>query len=336
VVCPFHGWRWNANGSPSFIYGEHGFTPECMRPDEIRLQECKIELWGGCAWINLDPNAAPLMESLQPGARMLEDVGVGNYRVKWWKETVVNANWKIAMEAFLEGWHVMQTHPQLTMGIGENYPIDNVAYNIFPNGQSNFQYKSVDSDFPNFDMMLSAFSLLVDGQDAMALDRDVYVLESVRKRLKPGDNMRAAVAAAMRAYNEGAGIPMPDNAEKNPLWWGGEVFLFPNTFFLPMFGNALGYRSRPYNDDPEWCRFEVWSLTTYPESHPPKRAKLKGRFDKEDVNNWGMIPRQDFSNIERQQRGLHALSYSGHRLSPIWENAVTNMHQELDRRLARV
>jgi hypothetical protein len=117
--------------------------------------------------------------------------------------------------------------------------------------------------------------------------------------------------------------------------WGGEVFLFPNYFMLPQFGNSLAYRIRPHNDDPEWCRFEVWSLTTYPEGQEPGRAALKGRFAQDDSDNWGLIPLQDFSNIERQQRGLHSRGFSELRLATEWERAISNMHEELDRYLAR-
>ena len=54
-----------------------------------------------------------------------------------------------------------------------------------------------------------------------------------------------------------------------------------------------------------------------------------------DTENWGLIPRQDFSNIERQQRGLHSLSFTELRLATEWERAISNMHEELDRYLAR-
>jgi hypothetical protein len=168
----------------------------------------------------------------------------------------------------------------------------------------------------------------------MFLDRDLHVLEGIRGGIKPGESVREAVVQAFRNHNRNAGIPMPDGVERHTYWWGADAFVFPNYFVLPLYGNALAYRIRPHNDDPEWCRFEVWSLTTYPESYPARRAKLEGRFDKEDVEHWGLIPRQDFSNIERQQRGLHAKRFPGMRLSAECEGVIANMHHELDRRLA--
>jgi hypothetical protein len=116
--------------------------------------------------------------------------------------------------------------------------------------------------------------------------------------------------------------------------WGGDIFLFPNYLMLAMYGNCLSYRIRPYRDDPEWCLFDVWSLTTYPEGQDPERAELLGIFDQEDAEHWGLIPRQDFSNIERQQRGLNSASHVHHRLSTKFERGIASMHEELDRVIA--
>jgi len=334
LTCPFHGWRWNSDGSSSLIYGRQGFAPECMKPEEIALRECKVEVWGDSVWINLDANAGPLADAIQPAAAQLEGVAVENWRVKWWQETILDANWKLAQEAFMEGWHVMRTHPQLTLGAGESTPPDSQRYETYPNGHCSFEGAALTRDFVNFDVMLASSQLLVDGLDAMAIERDMKVLEGIRHKIKPGDSVRDAVAREMRAYNEGAGIPMPAGIENRPMWWSGMVFLFPNIFYLPMYGNALAYRIRPYNDDPQRCRFEVWSLTTWPQSYPVNRAVLKGRFDKDDATSWPLIPIQDFSNIERQQKGLHVLGYQGHRLATEWEAGISNMHRELDRRLA--
>ena len=29
IACPFHGWRWNLDGSNSYVYGEWDFDPSC-------------------------------------------------------------------------------------------------------------------------------------------------------------------------------------------------------------------------------------------------------------------------------------------------------------------
>jgi len=337
IVCPFHGWRWNLDGSSSFVYGAKGFAPECLRPEDVRLQECKVDTWGACAWINMDPDARPLREALSPGAALLDAVGVENMRVWWWKETIVNANWKMAQEAFHEGYHVMATHPQLTFGLGDDYPIDNVEYTAFENGHARFQGRFDPSaggvsQGRGADAFLERSRTLWEGQDAMTLERDLHVFEGMKNRVPPGEDFPTAAIKALYEYAAGAGIPLRTTPEAARLW-GGEVFLFPNFFMLPMFGNALSYRIRPYNDDPEWCRFEVWSLTMYPEGEDPGRAKLAGRFAPDDTENFGLIPRQDFGNMTRQQRGVHSRSYREHRLATEWERAISNMHEELDRYL---
>jgi phenylpropionate dioxygenase-like ring-hydroxylating dioxygenase large terminal subunit len=338
IVCPFHGWRWNLDGSNSFVYGAGGFAPECLRPEDIRLQECKVDTWGACAWINMDPDARPLREALSPGAELLDTVGVENMRVWWWKETILRANWKLAQEAFHEALHVMGTHPQLTFGLGEQAPWDNVEYTAFENGHARFQGRfdasaSGISEGRGAEEFLESARTLWEGQDAMTLERDLHVFEAMRNRVTPGEDFPTAAIKALFEYAAGAGIPMSTSPEGIRLW-GGEIFLFPNFFVLPMYGNALSYRVRPHRDDPECCRFEVWSLTTYPKGQEPGRAALKGRFATDDVENWGLIPRQDFGNIERQQRGVHSRSFTGHRLATEMERAISNMHEELDRYLA--
>ena len=37
IVCPFHGWRWNLDGTSSFVFHEEQFAPECVRPDDLKF-----------------------------------------------------------------------------------------------------------------------------------------------------------------------------------------------------------------------------------------------------------------------------------------------------------
>ena len=333
LVCPFHGWRWNTDGTNSFVYGAKGFEPDCLRPEDLRLRDCRVEVWGGCAWINLDPHAGPLSEALSPAAQLLEDVGVGNWQVKWWKEIILDANWKLAQEAFMEGYHVMQTHPQYTGGRGPDYPPNNSDYFIHAGGHSNFEQGR--PPYPNLDSLLGSARITLDGQDAMILDRDMRILEGLRYTIRPDDDIAGVAATTLQTYAAHAGIPWTDGMENSPLFFGGEVFLFPNMFFLPTYGNALSYRIRPFDDDPERCRFEVWSLSSYPADEVRPRAELLGRFAADDTENWGLIPRQDFGNIARQQQGLHSIGFEELRLATEWEASISNMHVELDHRLAQ-
>jgi phenylpropionate dioxygenase-like ring-hydroxylating dioxygenase large terminal subunit len=336
LVCPFHGWRWNMDGSTAFVFGKEGFPAECVAEDEVALRECLVETWGGCVWINMDRNARPLAEHLSPVADQLDAVGISNMQVKYWKEVIIDCNWKIASEAFQEGWHVPQTHPQLIMGMPmENYPLNTTEYTVFENGHSRFQNAAAG---PNAavpaEVFINSARLLWTGQDAMTIERDLRLFEGLRKKVGSDDNFAEAAGKAMLDYYEGAGIPYPEDVADQKLWWGGEIFIFPNIFFLPQWGNSLAYRFRPYGDDPEKCRAEIWSLTTYPEDEPQPRATLDGRYDKEDKEHWGLIPLQDFSNIERIQRGMHSHGMTEIRLATEWEHSISNMHMELDRRLA--
>jgi nitrite reductase/ring-hydroxylating ferredoxin subunit len=330
IVCPFHGWRWNLDGTSSFVFHEEQFAPECVRPDDLRLRECLTHTWGGCVWINLDHNARPLGEALGPVAALLDGLGVQNMRVKFWKEVILNANWKMAQEAFFEGYHVLQTHPQLwQVGADATMP---ALYEVYENGHGRF---AGGSEFAamSADTFIEMMRLLWEGQDAMTLEREVRLFEGLRHKVAPDENFPLAAVNAIYDYAEGAGIPMPPI--ENTGMWGGGIFLFPNFMMLPMWANSLSYRSRPYNNDPEWCRFEVWSLETYPVGDEPGERPVVGRYDKRDTENWGLIPRQDFSNIERQQRGLHTRSFEALRLATAWERLISNMHEELDRQLAR-
>lgn len=343
IVCPFHGWRWKTDGVCNRVFGREGFSDNVLAED-LKLPEAKVETWSGHVWINRDLDAEPLRKSLFPAAELLDRVGVGNMRVKWWKETIVNCNWKLAQEAFFEGYHVMQTHPQIymfTQQEEDERDLLALEYTAFQNGHGRFQAGDTAESFGgglSFDshMDFMEFARLIQsGQDAMQLERDVHVFETVAgdTDTKSPEFMEKAIAALYEHWKK-ANIPVPEAVAENMKLWGGDVHVFPNYLMLPQYANSLAYRVRPHNDDPDWCKFEVWSLTTYPVGAEPERAELAGRYDKDDADNWGLIPRQDFANLERMQRGVKDNSLKEIRLSEKWEKTISNMHEELDRRLA--
>src|SRR5215203_2400898 len=64
LICPFHGWRWNLDGSIRLVLDREEFVP---RSDEdLGLETVQVDTWGGFVFINMDPTAEPLLEYLDP------------------------------------------------------------------------------------------------------------------------------------------------------------------------------------------------------------------------------------------------------------------------------
>ncbi len=60
----------------------------------------------------MDSDCEPLADYLFPAAKILDSFGLENMRYKWRKWLNFDCNWKVAMEAFNETYHVFTTHPE--------------------------------------------------------------------------------------------------------------------------------------------------------------------------------------------------------------------------------
>jgi hypothetical protein len=121
---------------------------------------------------------------------------------------------------------------------------------------------------------------------------------------------------------------MPDLNEleatgvNEPMGYG-----FPHYFVLPMYSSASSYRFRPLG--PEETLMEIWSLTRFPEGEERERPTPPEPWECDDPR-WPPIPRQDFSNLPRQQKGLHAKGFEYMRLSEHMEGHISNFHRTID------
>ena len=113
LVCPFHGWCWGLDGKNTFVLRSGEFDESNLSADDLALAPVRCELWGGCAWINLDDDAPPLRDCIEPFASKHDEFKVSALRTEWWKSCLLPVNWKLATAAFMEGYRVPQTHPQL-------------------------------------------------------------------------------------------------------------------------------------------------------------------------------------------------------------------------------
>src|SRR5690606_4363850 len=81
--------------------------------------------------------------------------------------------------------------------------------------------------------------------------------------------------------------------------------------------------------------FEIWSLTMYPEGEEPEPV-MEPTVLPYNSTEFPPIPRQDYSNIPIQQKGLHAKGFEFMRLSKECEGLISNYQRIIDGYLAGV
>jgi phenylpropionate dioxygenase-like ring-hydroxylating dioxygenase large terminal subunit len=121
ITCPYHGWTYRYDGSLLATPARDSFPDLDLR--EHGLDGVRVELALGFVWVCLgdDPPPppaemwAPLIEELAP-YRLEELVPTQPVYCEEW-----NVNWKIAMDNYLESYHVPIGHPGLNRMMKPDY-----------------------------------------------------------------------------------------------------------------------------------------------------------------------------------------------------------------------
>ncbi|CAM2006602.1 aromatic ring-hydroxylating oxygenase subunit alpha [Acanthopleuribacter pedis] len=117
ITCPYHDWTYSLNGELIGVPRQAEEFPNLDR-EKFCLFKASIETWLGMIWVHPDPNATPLPQWLQG-----VDHTIGPHRPEELVEYadgatdhVINANWKIVAENYIDGYHLAHLHSQtLTM-----------------------------------------------------------------------------------------------------------------------------------------------------------------------------------------------------------------------------
>jgi len=116
VVCPYHAWSYALDGrlmrTPSFC-GPDVHTHDGFDASKHGLLPVHCETWGPIIFINLDPNAAPLDATLAPLKQRWAAYDFSLLRSGGGLRFTLDANWKLAIENFVERYHLPFVHPQL-------------------------------------------------------------------------------------------------------------------------------------------------------------------------------------------------------------------------------
>jgi phenylpropionate dioxygenase-like ring-hydroxylating dioxygenase large terminal subunit len=343
--CRYHGWQWSLDGQIARVLDRPDWQgcPD-MGDADLRLREVKVDTWAGFVFVNLDPEAEPLANYLVPVPEHTDCYEFEKMRYRWYKSVRVPCNWKVALEAFNEGYHVFATHPQLldTQGddVTRSFAFGKHGMFGYPTAQrmlgapSPRTGKPVPADVrPG---VTRFFQMMEDQLKAIFTWRDN---EATRRILTEctADMAHAEILGKAMAFQREAAIASgagwPDITPEQMARAGTDWHVFPNMVFLMYPDGMLFYRARPDGDDPDSCIFDICSIARYaPGAEPTLEREFYMGIDDwktDTVAKFGAIVAQDFSNMAEVQRGMKSMGFPGARTNPLQESAISNFHQHL-------
>jgi len=119
LQCPYHAWTYGLDGC--LRAAPRAKDDPGIEPAELGLVPMAAGTWGPFVFVNPDADAAPLGDALGDLPEIVHDQGldvdalVFHHRVAY----EVRANWKVALENYLECYHCRLNHPGLVTVIDD-------------------------------------------------------------------------------------------------------------------------------------------------------------------------------------------------------------------------
>jgi nitrite reductase/ring-hydroxylating ferredoxin subunit len=316
IRCPFHGFTWNNDGSFKEVPNEWDFKH--LANDSFSLPEVRVNQWHGFIMITENADIPEFAEWVGPSVSHYDRWRLEECSTAVWIGHVIDANWKVVSEAFMEAYHSVTTHPQLLNILGDcntRYDIygDFMNRAITPSAVLSPHISNKDQDFVikkmtefsggSGDEAVKRMANVNDLDSADGINKD----DPVRARKVMAEANRATFGAeSSRDYSDISDTEMLDSMTYN---------IFPN--FSPWGGfiPTIVYRWRPWGGH-DRCLMEVRILMRRPEGTPvTKSAEMfmvpeGGSFlDTAHLVGPGFanVLDQDESNLKHVQTGMYSL-----------------------------
>ena len=330
-ICGFHGWTYNLAGKCTYVPHADDWQG-ALTEDRTSLGPVKCETWGGWLWINLDPDSVSLAEWLDSVPAMLDPYELQNMRPRWRKWIVFDCNWKVAMEAFNETYHVQTTHPEFNAfgqfrGWARNQKLhSHIGYEA---------PKGLEEDAGKLrtgigDARISTAEMQ-DFTWANANTNTTITLVEAARRLvdelpegTPATDVSRHWIASAKATDAARGVVWPTVDPLHTAKTGTAWQIFPNFQIGHAVNNMLCYMARPFGSDPDKCIFEAAVYELYPEGDAPSTE-----WEYTEPGDWPPVLQQDFANMAAVQQGLKSSGFRGTLPNPYMERSTASLHLNL-------
>jgi choline monooxygenase len=113
LQCRYHGWTYGLDGclrAAPEMEATEGFAKE-----DFGLVPVRVEKWGPFVFVNLSESAPPLADVMGaiPAEVARPGYDVESMRLVERREYVIECNWKVYVDNYLEGYHIPIVHPTL-------------------------------------------------------------------------------------------------------------------------------------------------------------------------------------------------------------------------------
>jgi choline monooxygenase len=129
IKCPYHGWTYTLDGR---LHGVPEFEGVAnWDRSAVRLPEFRVEIWGPYVFVNMYAAAPSLPEVMGAIPREVAALGcpVDRLRHAARRDYVIECNWKVYIDNYLEGYHLPAAHPSLYRELDyAQYRVDTFRY----------------------------------------------------------------------------------------------------------------------------------------------------------------------------------------------------------------
>jgi nitrite reductase/ring-hydroxylating ferredoxin subunit len=331
IQCPYHAWQYALDGRLTRVVDEEDFT---HLPPDLALRTVRVECFAGFVFVNLDRDAEPLLDFLDPLPALLAPYHLEQMRLRTYRTTIIDANWKAVVDAFNEGYHVQGLHPQILpwtddVSIAYEQIGRHAHYGRLPGARRRLQpsprLRLAEGAYDEGDILAG----LVAGLGGAFLGDERAAVDALRTTGPPaGRTMLEAYQELRLGLLRDRGVDV-SGLSADQMTSAEDVYWFPNLVGPIYPGSALLFRVRPYGHDPDRSVKDTWVLE-WPEDDSAWQMPPRRFYADWTERDWGTITAQDYANLAEVQRGMKTSGCDGVWLNPRQEGNILHMHRVLD------
>jgi nitrite reductase/ring-hydroxylating ferredoxin subunit len=327
LTCPFHGWTWSLDGELIDVPDRWDFPH--VSNESHRLPQLPVDVFAGFVWVNFDPKAAPLSDYLGVLPAHFAEFDLEDRYIECHVRKHLPCNWKAAAEAFLEAYHVRETHASGKLG-------DEVTtqYDVFE---------------PNISRFVHTTGL--DSLQRPVARTEQQILAHLTRNLRHGMEP-LVLPEGMRARDYYASYVRSEMSEKYGRDFSSvsesmtldsiEYFAFPNAFFFPGLSLGMVYRFRPDPTSIDHSYFDLLMLRPRPlngDVPPPPEVIVLEVNDSytlaQGLGGLGRVYDEDTGNMAAQTRGFRSSRKRAQTLGNYQEVRARHLQQRVREYLAQ-